>query len=72
MVIVKLLWYILSEEHSPLTPTTPVQLLVAFSSLTQALVLSWVGKCLAISKPWVTAVEDCGYKLPGAALPLRV
>jgi len=29
-------------------------------------------KCVAISKQWVTAVEDCGCKLPGVALPLRV
>jgi len=29
-------------------------------------------KCVAISKQWVTAVEDCGCKSPGVALPLRV
>jgi len=29
-------------------------------------------KCVAISKQWVTAVEDCGCKLPGVALSLRV
>jgi len=29
-------------------------------------------KYVAISKLWVTAVEDCGCILPGVALPVRV
>jgi len=30
------------------------------------------GSMTTTSKHWVTAVEDCGFKLPGVALPLRV
>jgi len=29
-------------------------------------------KCVVISKQWLTALEDCGCKLPGVALPLWV
>jgi len=42
------------------------------SSLTQVSSFRGSVKCVAISKQWVTAVEDCGYILPGVALPLRV
>jgi len=41
----------------------------ALSSLTQATNLSGLVKCVATSQQWVTAVEDCRYKLsPGLAL----
>jgi len=43
-----------------LLPMTPVQLSdAALSSLTQATILSWSVKCVATSKQWVAAVEDC-------------
>jgi len=58
--------------HSPRMPTARVQLQVALSSLTDAIILRWSMKCVAISKQLVTAVEDSGCKLPGVALPLRV
>jgi len=51
--------------HSPLTPTARVQLVVALSSSTQAIILHGSMKCVAISKQWVNAAEDCGCKLPG-------
>jgi len=42
---------------------------VALSSLTQATILLGSLKCVATSKQWVTADEDCGCKLlPGVVL----
>jgi len=45
----------------------------ALSSLTQPTIFLGSVKCVATSNvQWVTAVEDCGYKLPDVAVPLRV
>jgi len=59
---------------TPMSPAARVQLPnAALQSLTQATVLSGSGKCVAISKQRVTAIEDCECKLlPGVALTLLV
>jgi len=50
--------------HSPLAPVALVQLLyAALSSLTNATFLLGSLKCVATSKQWMTAVENCRCKL---------
>jgi len=56
-------------SESPLTPAARVQLPdKALSRLTQATIHLVSVKCVATSKQWVTAVEDCLYRLlPGGS-----
>jgi len=58
--------------HSPRKPTARVQLPVALSSLTPAIIPSGSVKCVAISKQWVTAVEDCEYTVTFLRMTLRI
>jgi len=59
--------------HLPLTQAAWVHLPdAALSSLTQAIVPSGSVKSVAISKQWVTAVEDCEYTLTLVRMTLRI